>query len=60
MDPTPELQQMIGQICVQLAYLRAELRLQAEIIEAVRKAAEGTAEQRQSFWEDLKAKHQIG
>ncbi len=51
---------MIGQICVQLAYLRAELRLQAEIIEAVRKAAEGTAEQRQSFWEDLKAKHQIG
>ena len=54
MDPTPELQQLIGQMGVQLAYLRAELRIQTEIIDAVRAAASGTPEQRQAFWDDLK------
>ena len=54
MDPTPELQQLVGQLGVQIAYLRAELRLQTDVIETVRQAAAGTPEQREAFWEDLK------
>jgi hypothetical protein len=56
MDPTPELQQLVGQLGVQIAYLRAELRLQAEILEAMHEAASGTAEQREAFWASIAEK----
>ena len=50
MDPTPELQQVVGQLGVQVSYLRAELRMQSEILNAMQKALHGTTEDREDFW----------
>lgn len=54
MDPTPELQQLVGQLGVQIAYLRAELRQQSELLTAMREAADGTAEDREAFWAQIR------